>query len=318
MKKPSFPDNEEFRVNTLKSLDILDTIPEERFDRVTRMAKRLFSVEIALVSLVDSNRQWFKSSQGLDASETPRDISFCGHTILGDEVFIISDASKDARFSDNPLVTDNPNIRFYAGYPIKTPNGAKIGTLCLIDAEPKEFDTDDKEALIDLATMIEHELVALRNSNIDELTGISNRRGFMTLGAHCIQICKRTSIDATLIFIDLNKFKPINDKFGHQEGDLALKTFSNLLFSFFRESDLCARIGGDEFVVLLANSKALVASTIMTRFQTYVDEYNNHSGKEYELAFSYGAVEYQPEQHASLEDLLSDADALMYKQKQAI
>jgi GAF domain-containing protein len=126
-------------METLRALKILDSGPEERFDRLTRLAKRMFGVSISLVSLVDSDRQWFKSSQGLDATETPRDISFCRHAILGDTVFAVPDTLKDDRFHDNPLVTDAPNIRFYAGCRLTIAYGSKLGTLCIIDHKPRFF-----------------------------------------------------------------------------------------------------------------------------------------------------------------------------------
>jgi GAF domain-containing protein len=133
MESPDIPSNEEHRLATLRSLGILDTSHEERFDRVTRMSKRLFDVPIALVSLVDESRQWFKSSAGLDTLETPRDIAFCGHAILDENIFHVPDATKDPRFADNPLVTGPPDIRFYAGRPLHAPNGDRMGTLCIID-----------------------------------------------------------------------------------------------------------------------------------------------------------------------------------------
>lgn len=143
MQPPATPRDERTRLETLRSLKLLDTSPSERFDRLTRIARRMFGVPISLVSLVDENRQWFKSRQGLDATETPRDISFCGHAILDDDIFIVPDATKDNRFVDNPLVTDNPNIRFYAGVPLRVSNGSKIGTLCIIDEKPREFSEED-------------------------------------------------------------------------------------------------------------------------------------------------------------------------------
>ena len=115
MQAPLVPTNEKTRLETLRALNILDSSPEERF---ARMAKRLFGVSIALVSLVDADRQWFKSSFGLELKETTREISFCGHAILGDETFEVPDALLDKRFFDNPLVTQSPNIRFYAGCPL--------------------------------------------------------------------------------------------------------------------------------------------------------------------------------------------------------
>ena len=263
MKSPEFPENEASRVSDLKSLSILDTLPEERFDRLTRMSKRLFDVPIALVSLVDENRQWFKSCMGLDVRETPRDISFCGHAILGKDVFVIPDASKDPRFSDNPLVVNAPDIRFYAGCPLKSLNGSKLGTLCIIDREPREFSEDDIETLKDLAAMVEQELDAIQMATLDELTKISNRRGFMQLAEHYLNFATRQNIPTSLVFVDLNGFKPINDNFGHAEGDRALVSFASQMQETFRQTDLFARLGGDEFVILFSDATVKTAEEIM-------------------------------------------------------
>ena len=315
MKSPELPKNEAQRVKTLKSLNILDTLPEERFDRLTRMSKRLFDVPIALVSLVDENRQWFKSCMGLDVSETPRDISFCGHAILGSEVFVIPDATKDLRFADNPLVADAPDIRFYAGCPLKSLNGSSLGTLCIIDREPREFSKEDIEALKDLAAMVEQELDAVQMATLDELTKISNRRGFMQLAEHYLNFAMRHEISASLVFVDLNDFKPINDKFGHAEGDRALVTFADQMQKTFRQTDLFARLGGDEFVILFSNAAGNYAEEIMNKFERSINEYNKVAKRGYDLSFSYGVVEFDKESHKSVDALLAEGDALMYECK---
>lgn len=157
MQAPDFPVDEILRLQTLQACAILDTPPEERFDRLTRLASHLFKTPIALVSLIDSERQWFKSKQGLDVSETARDISFCGHAILKPDILYVADASQDARFSDNPLVSDTPNIRFYAGAPLRARNGQSLGTLCIIDTKPRILSTEDLAALRDLADCVESE-----------------------------------------------------------------------------------------------------------------------------------------------------------------
>ncbi|NPU91031.1 MAG: GAF domain-containing protein [Gammaproteobacteria bacterium] len=136
----------------------MDTPPEERFDRLTRLAKTLFGTEMALVSLVDTDRQWFKSRQGLDASETPRDISFCGHAILGSDILEVTDARQDPRFADNPLVVGPPHIRFYAGAPLKAASGHRVGTLCIIDSKPRQLTLRERNMLDDLAGCVEEEL----------------------------------------------------------------------------------------------------------------------------------------------------------------
>lgn len=158
MIEPALPADEAGRISTLRGLGILDTPPEERFDRITRLAQKIFSVPIAVVSLVDVNRQWFKSCQGLDASETPRGISFCGHAILGTAVFVVEDAATDIRFADNPLVTGGPRNRFYAGAPLRLHNGHPAGTLCIIAPTPRRFDPRDQELLAELANVVIAEL----------------------------------------------------------------------------------------------------------------------------------------------------------------
>ncbi len=162
MQHPPIPDNEDARLAALHSLRILDTPFEERFDRITRTTARLFRVPVALVSLVDENRQWFKSCHGLDTRETPRNVSFCSHAILSDGPLIIEDARLDPRFADNPLVTGKPHVIFYAGQPLSGPGGHKLGTLCLIDHRPRLFAEDERTALRDLAAWVELELGVAR------------------------------------------------------------------------------------------------------------------------------------------------------------
>lgn len=317
MMLPEIPADEDARIAELRSLLILDSSPEERFDRITRVAKQLFNVPIALVSLIDSDRQWFKSCIGLDVSETGRDISFCGHAILGDDVFIVENTLKDFRFSDNPLVLGGPEIRFYAGSPIEMPSGHKLGTLCIISPEAREFSPDQKALLQDLSEIVISELVSQQAAVQDSLTGILNRRGFEMLAQKTMANCARYGWKSTLVFLDLNKFKEINDTHGHKEGDQALANFSNLLSHIVRESDIVARLGGDEFVIMLMNSDEFKARYKVECLMKRINEHNSVVDQPYELSASYGIVEYKPDLHKNLEDLISAADQLMYKNKQA-
>ena len=161
MLQPPMHPREGDRLRSLHALGILDTPPEERFDRITRLAMLALDVPIALVSLVDADRQWFKSSQGLDATETGRDVSFCGHTILSDEPLVVEDALADERFADNPLVTGEPNVRFYAGVPLCDQDGHKLGTLCVIDRVPRQLAPDQHQLLLELASMAETESTSI-------------------------------------------------------------------------------------------------------------------------------------------------------------
>jgi len=317
LKQPDTPQDEQARLETLRSLNILDTPPEERFDRLTRMAKRLFGVPIALVSLVDENRQWFKSCFGLSASETSRDISFCGHAILGNDPFIIRDTIVDERFADNPLVLNDPHIRFYAGCPLSAPNGRKLGTLCIIDRQPRSFGKEDLEALKDLASMVERELAAVQLATLDELTAISNRRGFLMLAQHSLHLCVRQKMSAYLVFMDLDKFKPINDTFGHAEGDRALTVFAEHMKVACRESDIFARLGGDEFAVLLINTSMEHTEDVISRLRQSLAKYNLEAKRGYDISFSHGIVGFNPEKHHTIDALLAEGDSLMYELKRS-
>ncbi|MGB0697063.1 MAG: GAF domain-containing protein [Rhodospirillaceae bacterium] len=158
------PENEKDRLQKLRDLGVLDTEAEKCFDRITRIVAKTIGVPISLVSLVDEDRQWFKSKYGIDASETPRDVAFCAHAILEEEVFVVNDPEGDERFHDNPLVTEGPEIRFYAGAPLITSDGYKLGTLCAIDDVRHYISDEHKLLLQDLASLVIDE-IELRNSN---------------------------------------------------------------------------------------------------------------------------------------------------------
>jgi CheY-like chemotaxis protein len=159
--RATIPEDEERRIASLRELKILDTEPEERFDRITRLAAALFNVPMAVISLVDEDRQWFKSCLGLNAKETPRDVAFCAHVVNSREPMIVPDAFQDVRFADNPVVINEPRIRFYAGYPLMLDDGSCIGTLCLLDTRPRTLEGRDLERLHDLADIALREILGL-------------------------------------------------------------------------------------------------------------------------------------------------------------
>ena len=318
MISPTIPEDERQRLEKLRALKLLDSAPEERFDRLTRMAKRMFGVDISVLSLIDDGRQWFKSKHTeMDIpDETSREVSFCGHAILGNDVFVVEDALDDHRFRDNPLVTADPNIRFYAGYPLKVNNGSALGTLCIIDTEPRAFDPEDSQLLKDLGVMAEQEIAALQLATLDELTLISNRRGFTDLAKHSLNICRRKGLAASILLIDLNKFKPINDNFGHAEGDRALVVFANIMREVFRQSDVFGRIGGDEFAVLMMDVDEEKTQRVIERFKKEVTAYNKEAARGYDIEYSVGYINTSIDDNMTIDDLLAAADKKMYAEKE--
>ena len=161
MQPAAIPDNEAARLARLRMLHILDSEPEVMFDTLTRLAAEIADVPIALVSMIDAERQWFKASFGLpDVQETPRDLAFCSHAILGADIMEVADATLDMRFANNPLVTGDPGIRFYAGAPITLSDGVRLGTLCVIDREPRKLSNSQRGTLAKLAEVIGHAIEA--------------------------------------------------------------------------------------------------------------------------------------------------------------
>ncbi len=309
------PEFEDERLAVLQSLAVLDTPPEQRFDHVTRLARRVFGVPMALVSLVDADRQWFKSRDGLEATQTARDISFCGHAILQEEVMVVDDATLDLRFHDNPLVTGQPHIRFYAGCPLKVPTGHKVGTLCILDTRQRSLNDDDLALLRDLAQMVSQDLASAQIASEDALTGLMNRRGFDQLAPRVLEACRHAGHELGLVYFDLNGFKRINDTFGHGEGDRALRTFAGVLRRAFRKDDVVARLGGDEFVALLPSAGQAQAAGVVERVATLLRAEVESTALPYTIEASAGFAAFDARVHAGLPDLLAQADHTMFALK---
>jgi GAF domain-containing protein len=185
--KANFPTREADRVEALRQYRILDTPSEQAYDDITAIAAFICDVPIALISLVDSDRQWFKSKVGLDVDETSRDISFCAHAILKESIMIVKDALHDERFDDNPLVACAPNIRFYAGVPLCTPDSHAIGTLCIIDYQPRELSENQIKTIEALARQVVMQLEFRRTSAqlADSLDKIELMEGLIPICSYC-------------------------------------------------------------------------------------------------------------------------------------
>ena len=263
LRPPGQHPAEEDRLRSLECSGLLDTPAEQRFDRITRLARRMFRVPIVLISLVDGERQWFKSRQGLAVPETDRDISFCGHAVADDRALIVEDALADVRFADNPLVQSEPHIRFYAGYPIHDVEGLPLGTLCLIDREPRRFDRGDRVALEDFAWLVERELqrpapvsvvssfvertaAAERRRMLDVPTGAWNEPGFRALLQFALQKCRAEGRLLALVFARLRG----EGREGWTRGDADLVR-AEVAQELSRAFDAAiGRYEGDEFLML--------------------------------------------------------------------
>jgi diguanylate cyclase (GGDEF)-like protein len=277
---PAANEAEVLRQQAMDSYGILDTKDEKAFDDITRLAAFVCGTPTALISFVDRGRQWFKARYGFEVRETPRVLSFCARAIeTPEQVMVVPDARLDARFKDNPLVTLCPNIRFYAGAPMISPEGAALGTICVIDQTARELSAGQVEALEILARQVvgllelrrSHASLEAANARLaaqsltDPLTCIPNRRAFITRLAEEEARARRNGDPLALLLIDVDHFKDYNDAFGHPAGDEALFAVGQLLNALARPFDFTARYGGEEFAMILPQTNQQAALAVAER-----------------------------------------------------
>ena len=268
--------DEEKRLKALRIYNVLDTAPEDRFDGLARLASYICDTPVALVSFIDKDRLWFKARVGLEISQLSRDQSFCAHAINQPEsLFMVPDATQDARFAANPLVTSAPHIRFYAGVPLVTPENQLVGTLCVIDMVPRELNLPQQEALRTLAYQVvtqleiqrkidkleesdeqlQTSLIQLQTLSVtDGLTGLKNRRAFEERLNEEFSRARRYGTQLSFLLLDVDNFKQFNDTFGHLAGDELLQALARLLEKHNRIEDFVARYGGEEFAIIIPNT----------------------------------------------------------------
>ncbi len=306
---------ESARLSALHSYDVLDTPQEESFDRITRLAQTVLQVPVALVSLVDSDRQWFKSRQGLDVAETPRNISFCAHAILRDEALVVPDATLDPRFADNPFVTGDFGLRFYVGVPLRNRDGFKLGTLCCIDRKPRDLSPDQIAILEDLARLVVDELELRLLATTDSLTGAMGRRAFLEALARDFSRARRHGRPLSFVMLDADHFKAVNDVHGHAVGDRVLQSMVAVCAGELRKSDYIGRLGGEEFGIVLCEGGADAAATVASRLWKAVAESAVETAKgPLRITASLGIAVLDADV-SDPKDLISRADAALYRAK---
>ncbi len=345
----ALPPDEARRLEELHSYEVLDTLSEQAYDDITLLASEICDCPIALVSLVDEGRQWFKSRVGLEATETPRDEAFCAHAILEPgELLVVRDATEDVRFAANPLVISEPSIRFYAGAPLRTSRGDALGTLCVIDRVARDLSDQQLRALEALSRQVMAQLELRRSlielgryverrkqyeqhldryqqeleeanarlselSNTDSLTGLHNRRALMEKLERECKRARRTSSPLALALLDVDHFKGYNDAYGHPSGDQALVQLADVLREIKRASDFVARLGGEEFAIVLVDTGFEGGVFAAERIRKTVE---TAQWARRPLTVSLGVAVFEADM-PDVEALLAAADRALYQAKRA-
>ncbi len=337
--RAELPASETKRLAALSEYNILDTVPEAAYDDITHLISDICEVPIAAVSLIDDDRQWFKSRIGLEVTETPRDVAFCAHAILGDDVLVVNDARGDDRFADNPLVTGDLKIRFYAGAPLVTPRGDVLGTLCVIDHVERVLSDKQTRALRVLARQVMAQLelrrlIALQASNREKLEEINGRLSVASFtddvsGFHNTRFLHRYLDERlgpdgapdrklSLVFFDMDEFKQVVDTHGHLLGARVLREVAEIVDAELDEDDRLVRYGGDEYVVILPdqNSSEALAKTERIKKAIRSTSCLVREGLDVRVSASFGVATY-PDDAQDKKELLMAADQGLFRSKAA-
>lgn len=304
------------RLKTLRDYCVLDTEPEPRFDELTLLASRICNTPIAIISLVDEERLYFKSTVGLKVKEVPSNHSFCIEVIKQGESIIVKDAKEDDRFRANPLVHDSPYFRFYAAAPLIAPNKHVIGTLCVIDYIPRDLNLEQQESLKILSRQVITQLELDAQAIRDPLTGLFNRRYADEILRSELKRMDRKKASLGLLIMDIDHFKKINDTHGHDTGDSVLRTFGKHIIDNVRYEDIACRIGGEEFMIIMPETTFETAKQrseeIREEFHKMKFLYDNKILND--LSISIGVASY-PAHGKSAVDIFRSADRVLYQAK---
>ena len=335
------PENEAQRLEALKSYHILDTLPEQEYDDLTYLAATICNSQISTIAFIDETRKWHKAKFGINKESVPREYAICSHTITGKSPLIVNDTLAHELFSKIGMVVNPPHVRFYAGIPLLSSTGHAIGTICVVDTKPKtltkaqikslEMLARAAESLLELRRtvnllqqqkeqlqqrqnkidILNHELSRL--SRTDDLTGLWNRRVQNEVLNNEFSRRDRNNAPIGLCMLDIDKFKGINDRFGHKVGDTVIQLVANVLQGQTRDIDYCIRYGGDEFIIVLPNTDADSVGIIAERILTSIAE---ESKQIHPFTVSIGAIAIQG-QCITIDDALQAVDQSLYQAKSA-
>lgn len=323
------------KIANINTFDLFYTPIEERFERITRIARRALHAPVAAISLLNEDKQWFKSAAGWGISELPRDQAICKLTVESNQVVMIGDTLADPRVAKLPIVMSAPRFRAYAGHPLVDDQGTCVGTFCVLDLKPREFAPVDRQALMDLAALVQRELLsdqlssahaaltsklgmARREALMDPLTHLWNRRGASVLLKGAFASADQRGTPLALALLDLDNFKRINDTRGHQAGDEVLRRVASRLLSTVRGDDAICRLGGDEFLVLMADTDAAIATRVAERIRKSITDtpVPTRDGA-VEVSVSVGCTVRQPRETTAVDALLDRADQALMESKSA-
>lgn len=336
MIKAEIPANEEARLDALQHSHLLNTPLEQGFERITQITKRIFDVPIAAISLIDKDMQWFKSVVGLEAKESPRELTFCAHTILNDQWLIVDDAQTDDRFADNPMVIQPPSLRFYAGYPIHAGSDQRIGALCIMDRRPRQMSSYEKAILKDMASLVDieirnhqfihdaelilhHQGAVKRAAFLDQLTKLWNKEGVSCILEQRISKYQQDPKSAFgLIILSVDSLQSFSEEYGQKAGEDLLKAIAQALVNYCRGEDSIAYVGGKEFMVIASVKQPEDMHAIADRIRTslYNESLLTRAGP-VKITVTAGLAYYNPDKHTKPDTLINDAKSALKEGKES-
>ena len=294
MEQP-VPFDEAERLRDLYSIPLLDQDADAHFDRLTRLAAETFDAPIALISLVDAERQWFRSRVGLAATETERCHAFCAHAVAANEALVVPDATNDRRFVDNPLVSGSPDIRFYAGVPVAGPSGRPLGTLCVIDSTPRDLEPARLNILVELAGVVEREIANIHRANRDPVTELITRSVLLDGGGRLLTNARARGRSTGVLVVGVERLEPVNRRSGYDAGDRALARLAKVLTRSVRSADLVGRLPGAKLAAVVPDVEGPDLAELTTTVGVAIDRAATEDG----LVARVGSVEIQPTEQLS-------------------